>query len=408
MEKSAIVISIYPKQGTAYDKSVGGAAHYIKQILSSLKDWRFTVLAESYGGTVEEYNEENVTIKRCWNSNSFLYWISLVKEIAKRKEKLILINFEFNVFGGRINTLTFFFVILSSFLLGKKIVFIQHQVVGNISDLQVHLNLSTNPIYLLFLDIGIRIYMACCFALSTKIVVFEEVLKERADKLLFIHPHKVAVIPHPIYSRHSEVETSNSVAGTQDEFSLLYFGFVTWYKGADWLVEKTLNENWDKNIKVHIAGGISVTAPSKNFYENFLNLVKSSQVTSHYGYVEEEDVPKHINKSDLMVLPYRVLMSSSGPLATALGYKKPFIISEVLWPYSKTQDFSDAMNEAGISKADLVFSLNDTSFESLLHAIKSEKSKHDKIARFVSILSEKRSLHNISNLYDQLLTENLT
>jgi glycosyltransferase involved in cell wall biosynthesis len=48
------------------------------------------------------------------------------------------------------------------------------------------------------------------------------------------------------------------------------------------------------------------------------------------GFVQENDVGMYFSAADLVVLPYTIGMSSSGPLAVAVAYDRPFIASTAL------------------------------------------------------------------------------
>jgi glycosyltransferase involved in cell wall biosynthesis len=398
-KKIVSVFTIYPQKGSTYDKDVGGAAHYIKNIITSLSDVQWNILAEMRGKNVN-YNEREVTVKRCWRAGSLFMPLTLIRKFVFLPSRYLIVNFEFNIFGSKLNTILFLIPLFFAWISGKRIIIIQHQVIDHIKDLKDHLGLRWSDTVLHFVNIGMRFYLFLLNIFSSKIVVFEEVLKQRLMRYVGLPGEKVFVIPHPIYRAEEAKIVKKELT---DSLNILFFGFITWYKGADWLAEMTVSQRWPKNYVVTFAGGVSHTAPNLAFYSNFLHTIQSSEHAKHLGYVEEEGIPDVVNSSHLFVLPYRTLISSSGPLATALGYEKPFLLSTALAEYMLTADFKEAMNKCELKKEDLFFHLDAGDFLNHLEIIVSDKDTYDKLVRFTTTLSHMRSTESISNKYRQLI-----
>ena len=109
-------------------------------------------------------------------------------------------------------------------------------------------------------------------------------------------------------------------------------------------------------------------------------------------------MPLYFESADLVVLPYRTLMSSSGPLSLAYSFSKPVILSSPLEELLLTKDMPETMQEAGITSEDLLFPLTST-FQEKLSALKKDNAKLRQLTAFSKALGEKRSWNEIGRMY---------
>jgi len=91
------------------------------------------------------------------------------------------------------------------------------------------------------------------------------------------------------------------------------------------------------------------------------------------------------------------MISSSGPLSWALSFKKPFLLSNVLKSYSYSKDFNNSLNEAGLEKTDLFFSLKGDFLKKKIHSL--DKRDIIKLSNFVALLAQKRNSNYLASLY---------
>ena len=107
----------------------------------------------------------------------------------------------------------------------------------------------------------------------------------------------------------------------------------------------------NKNINFIIAGGPSFTQRNKSHYQKYLkkfsNLPKNLKIT---GFVKERQIPLYFSVSDLIILPYRSMISSSGPLSLAFSFEKPMILSNKLKSYLKSKDFNKNLKNIGLNE----------------------------------------------------------
>src|SRR5690606_38212874 len=121
---------------------------------------------------------------------------------------------------------------------------------------------------------------------------------------------------------------------------LLCFGFLAHYKGSDWVVKEIahfLERSRDSHLRLVLAGGESPNHAGKPHYQQFVSdLTKLAMQHRNRieitGFIAESRVSTHFCGADLALFPYRAFMSASGPLALALAFGTPFLLSAPLKP----------------------------------------------------------------------------
>jgi len=118
---------------------------------------------------------------------------------------------------------------------------------------------------------------------------------------------------------------SSAVIRQDQKLHLLFFGFVRPYKGLDVLLNAMAILR-DCEISLEIAGEFW------NDKDEYLKLVKdldiSSKVTIVDRYIPDNEMSQYFSRADLVVLPYRKTITS-GVIATAYGFKKPVLATNV-------------------------------------------------------------------------------
>lgn len=129
---------------------------------------------------------------------------------------------------------------------------------------------------------------------------------------------------HPLYvyaGNRTEVDSSQEAAGT---LNLLFFGFIREYKGLDLLLEAMALLN-NARVKLTIAGEFW---GDKKKYLDILEAGNIKNVEIVDGYVSDDMISGYFEACDLVVLPYRSA-TGSGIIATAYGYGKPVLVTNV-------------------------------------------------------------------------------
>jgi len=402
------VITSFPQKGVIHDKVVVGIASYTKNTLLALKKYnpslKITVFAEILSGKKENYEDNGILVKRVWKRNSFLIFPTLIKNAysLNKDTKNVLVEFEVAMFGDFFYLLFFPVFLLFLRISGRKTTIVMHQVISDINELSGHINLKSGK-KALVLNFFISSFYRTILLLASKAIVFDKVLKDKLSK--YTDTKKIIVIPHGVeqfkddVSRHSARE---KLKISSNDFVVLYFGFLAWYKGADWLINafdaKKAKEN---GIKLVMAGGGNPNHLNKKYYQDYLENIKivcKEKGIVLTGFVNEEDIPLYFKAADVVVLPYRTLMSSSGPLSIAFSFGKAFITSNALEEIFDTQDLKELLESKGLSKQDLIFSSFDE-FNSLVRKLKTNKEFGGGVEDLSLEIAKKRSWEVIGKRY---------
>lgn len=367
--KKIIIVSSYPSKLKIHDEKTVGVASYTKNLLLSLKknkkDLGVEVLAE-YFDKKESYVENGIKVERLWKRNSIISLFSLLKLLVCKKEKQIIFSFEAYMFGDIFINIFFFLMLVALKIFGKKIIIIFHQVVKELKFF-----------YLPFL------------LLVDKVIIFENYFKN-----VLWNSKKVIFIPHAVEDFNIKKQILNNE-------NILYFGYLSPYKGIDFLIEI-----WEKNYgNLIIAGGGNPNHMGNkkyhNFVKNILNKAKEKKIITT-GFLPEEEIVKYFKKTSLVIFPYKMFFSSSGPLSLAFSFEKPFIFSRPLEGYFESPDFKEALKETGLKKEDFIFDFNKKSFEKRLQWA---RNNLEKLSQFSKAMKEKRSWDKIAKIYLQVLEE---
>lgn len=418
-QNSILVISSYPEEGVKYSGKVCALGGYAKNTLFSLNGYfkennenRKIVVLTLKTNKEDMYIENGILVWRIFERNNPLSYLSLLKAIFKFSSiKDILVEFEFSSFGDAKTTLFIPFILLLLWTKGKSTVLVLHQVLDNLSLLTGHLGWKKNSIKVSIYNKLLQFFLFLLILPVKKVVVLEEMLKKRLIAMIGFEK-KIVVIPHGIdewLNLPSGKIARSKINIQKNEFVLLYFGYLTWYKGVDFLIKTIAGQEGiiaGKKIRLIIAGGESVTQKTKIHYKEFVNsiygLAKSSTQITITGFVPEQDISQYFSAADLVVLPYRVFMSSSGALSFTTAFNKPFIISSALEGYFESQDFLSCLKESGLKKENLMFDLNEAKFIQKLKVV-IEPKRLSSLSMFSKLLAQKRGFSSLIPVYANLL-----
>lgn len=408
-----LIIADYPEKGEKYEKN-WGISWYTKRLTDSMSknyNVRFVILAEKGNNNKPKIYNNNILVLRVFDQKrpslfpTILKWLIIFNRI-----KNVDVHSEFCATGGFKNSillLPFLFLIKLS---GKKITYFAHNVVTELNFLAPHLGLKRNSFFIKFLNFGLKYYYGLLGIISDRFAVMDHVIYKRLSK--FVNPQKITL--HPFWTTEPPVLPSSEKTRLKlnikkGEFVLLFFGFISHYKGTDWIiktVKKMHLENKFKNIRLIIAGGKHLLKKDekyyKIFYENIVKAVKNEKNIKITGFIPEDKIPFYFKAADIVVLPYRGIIGSSACLSHAISYKKPFIMSGHMKELLQNQDVETALTKNKISSEDILFSYNYASFTKIISKIQDRKFR-EKIQRASSDLAEERSSTKLTyNLYNNL------
>lgn len=253
----------------------------------------------------------------------------ILRQSIRDRVSIVHLQFELYTFGSVYMNLFVPLMLLMVRLVKKKVVVTIHGVFPKslFDSGQIHKIIPTNVpnrpslLKLLFFCIYHSLYV-----LSSKIIVHSEVFKTWLEEY-GINPKKVVVIRHGVDNPRPRI--------------ILNFGVLTPRKGLETLISAFAKLNVPR-AKLVIAGR------EMPYYQGYLKKLKSL-VTKHKvedkvaftGFLSDEEVHSFFDVAEIVVLPYRVCVSASGPLVTAIQHCKPTIVTE-------TEFF---MEELGVDEA---------------------------------------------------------
>jgi len=406
------MISSYPPQGQVHGKGTVGVASYAKNTILAVgrnKDLKVVVLAEKLAGEKEVYQEGNVEIRRCWRRNKMSSFRQILEQVSKTKTKKVLVEFEMAMFGKPAFNVFFPLLLVGLRLMGKEICVVVHQVVLDFSKMSGHLGEEKKSLKVGVMSLLGLLFFRIILKLSNKVIVFEDFLKERLAGVG--NSNKVWVVAHGVEKKKGLFDKNNlrkKLGLSKDDFVLTTFGFVAWYKGTDWLVEtvvKKLDQNFDKKLKLIVAGGGNPNHKDKEFYKDYLEKIKE-QVKKYpdnirmTGFIKEGDIDSYYQASDVMVLPYRVGMSSSGPLSIAFTNKRPFLVSRPAAEALESGDIKEVFEKNKTEIENAVFDLEGESFWDQVNKL---KKKTGGLSAVSGEIAKVRGWDNIGKRYLEVL-----
>lgn len=411
-----LVISKYPYAGNS--ASFHGVATYTQDTLRAISETtkkKFVVLVQSeYDRPMElDPQNKNILIVPAFDAGLRMFaqlfkWVTTFNQVS-----LIHIHSEFYTSGHPLQMALVVPFVAALKLAGKQVYFTAHNVVNDFSFIANHLGKKRTDVSLKILEKLTPWYYAALGLSVTKLIVLDESVAQKISR--FMQKSKLVVSPHWIHPQKTEVRGRQRLRQkygfTAKEYVLVCYGFMTNYKGIDWLIEAVeylQEQHPDQTIKLVLAGGKAPSQEGKAHYERFYTqlaqrVAKSTQMVLT-GFIPEKQVKNYFSLADIVVLPYRGILGASGSWAQAMAHGKPFLLSEELSPYLTSADAVRLMDQHGLAKKDLVFRRHKKQFASLVTGhIKDQKLAT--LAEFSKAMAQERSATNrIAIEIEQLYT----
>ncbi len=410
----ALVLTSYPKKRTIHGKTTVGVASYAKNTLLAIKKNAYkkvglTVLAEELSDDTG-YTHDGIEVKRIWRRDSFRTFPRLILEIVKhhRDEKTLVIEFELAMFGAIIYLLPFPLFLLIIRLIGKKVIFVSHQVVPSVGEIAPHINVERHSLKAQVFNLGLALFYKSVLLLSNKVIVFEEGLKQKLSS--YGDTKKIIVIPHGVEHFNNTITPASArkrLNIKSNQFVVVSFGYLAWYKGTDWLIHaiseiKNTKKKLSKDITLILAGGPNPNHSDKAYYQRYLkNLTKEAELNgiTITGFVPQNDIPLYYKAADVIVFPYRTYMSASGPLSIAFSFKKPFLLAQSLSGVLHQKDVQETLDQLKINETTLLFKDAGSELADILTKIKKNTKLRAKLSKLSSELAKKRDWSLIGRSY---------
>lgn len=158
-----------------------------------------------------------------------------------------------------------------------------------------------------------------------ELIVHNEICKNLLLKKLNSE-REIHVIPHGNYVDFLPVLPDKG--SSNETFELLFFGQIKEVKGLDLLL-KAMAELVHESAPVHLTIAGKVWKTDLDFYKNLISdLGLTTQISTHFHYIPNDEVASLFQKANLVVLPYRKIYQS-GVLLLSMSYGKPVLCSDL-------------------------------------------------------------------------------
>lgn len=392
-----VIISPFVKKDSDSIK-FSALGSYTKKLVEVLpKENQYYILCQK---SINSYSYKNVKVTPTWGRGSLLFVFQILRQVLIVKPKYIFLQHEVYAFGKNQYIFPYLTILLLFFLriLGKKTIVSIHGVLplkmleSNFIKESGVINLTS----IVKLGTFVMYYFTAFF--STKVIVHNKKLKEYLVNDYKVSRDKIVVIPHPLYT-YSKPQLESKVFKKITKgykYIFLYFGFLSMYKSLDLLIEGFKKANLGKHKAcLLIAGSIPKRLKNDTKYKQYIKRYKSS--TKGYSiiwdtrFINDNELKTYFTRSSALILPYKYLVSASGPLTFAINSNLCVLASK---------SFNDVIQD------DLIFGSSSTDLakyiESFLQSsIKREKNKKA-ILRQKSLWSDNTLKKYYSSLFSAL------
>lgn len=338
------IVSPYPPPNTKHVYGSGVAA-YTKNLAEALRSVdpkiEIHVIADRKEGLPRLYMDNGVIVHRVYDKRP-IYVLQIFKELCKIKPNAVHIQHEYFLYGGLVTAVLFPLLVILSKLVSRKVVVTIHGVIP-LKLLEDQEFKKENGIQgpSLILKLGLILVTKLMVLPSDKVIVHEQFLKKYLVEDYKENPRKIIVIPHGVEDLESlPKDEAKKRLGLEGKTALLYFGYLTGYKGIEELLEayKEIAKKIPNTVLI-IAGGPHPRLVKERWYREWISsLVKKAlniqqEVGDNgkiifVGYVPEDKIPLYFSAADIVVLPYKARIAASGPEALAIAFERPVIVIE--------------------------------------------------------------------------------
>ncbi len=413
--RKLILISPFPPKGSTYKSKHSALASFGKNKVDSMlkadSELRVVVLADKYEND-GSWEDERVEVRRVWKRGSILSYFGVFREILREKDsKEILVEMEWALLGkNQILIIPFPFLLLLTRALGKKNYIVTHGVSLDFSSLSPQLGIKKKSFKSRVYNFGLNAFYFLLVRSAKKIITLERDLADKINGKM--GGEKAVFIPHGVDTKLKTVKKDKArdlLGLDKDEFLIVNFGFLSWYKGSDLLAQAfygLIKNKPKEKLRLVFAGGPSSVHKNNLVYAEFIEkleeVVGKSEKMKITGFVKDEEIPLYFSAADLLVLPYRQFISSSGPLSLAFTFERPVVLSEKLRNYFVSPDIKESAKKSGLAEKDLLFELNSKSLAEKIRWGKREVN-YKKLLMFSRLMRKKRAWELVGKKYVEMI-----
>ena len=159
------------------------------------------------------------------------------------------------------------------------------------------------------------------------VLVHGELAKRRVIDEIGVDEGKIHVMPHGTYQGYYPNHVTRTTARQKlglghDQFVFLFFGNIKGYKGVDALLDAYKKIKSKRNDVVLVMAGRVFDKESES--KIHAHVSADPNILLKPGFIEDSDVQYYFNAADLVVLPYKRILTSGAALLS-VAFERPII-----------------------------------------------------------------------------------
>lgn len=331
------MVSNYPPMG----RPVSEYCFYLVEALGNLDEInRITVLADSAAGEPASETFGKVTIRRCWDFDSYLTPWRLLKTIRSIKPDICWFNITLGSFGM---SLTNFPALLTPIVLERVMRLPTLVTLHNIIDLTNVKEIGLRGGKLAILGTRIATWSLCQTSLVCVLLQEYEPILRRKYNAKNVQVVPLGILGQPINWGASQTKR------------LLCFGIFGTHKRLETTLEAMRSVySEDPEIKLSIVGGSNSHSP--DYLAKLQHQFGSLPNVDFLGYIPENQFAGVFRDCTAVLMPYMTIGGESATLGQTGMYGKPVLVSDLPLFRQKEQEgyalnFIDINNPGSIKAA---------------------------------------------------------
>lgn len=329
------MVAPYPRSVEAHgEESLGGVASYTRCLVEALaRTTDVLVVAPRPEGALRTHSTGRIEVREV----SARDVPRAIRELARYASvDAIHLQFEQHLYGGPRENLRIAGALRAA-RRAKRVVVTIHQVPDLAEVDRAFLRRNGFPPFPRAARAWLRAQYAALARGADVLLVHEPRLQERLVAQYGIAASRIAVVPHGI-ERVAPTYTqprAKALLRAEGKVVLLYFGYVTGYKGVDLLVDalERLDDEARGRLRVIIAGKVPERKLENETFRAGIDALEAriaalGRFVERKGFLTAAQIPLHLEAADAVVFPYRQVFGASGPFALAVGHGRPFLASE--------------------------------------------------------------------------------
>ncbi len=315
--------------------AVAGVPGYLRTLVPAYADAgveRQTIVSQA--GSITSLDVPGVTVRSSWSSGKREFLRS-TRPVTAVGASVLHTQHEVFLYGGPLTAVQLPTVLKRARRHGMATVTTIHGVIdlAGVDRTFVAENGSRLPAPVI--RRAIRTLIGGTARASDIVIVHEELFRERLVTQYGIDPAAVRVVPLPSERVTPRPRDEALAAIGLTGPVVLFFGFVTGYKGLPTLIDAWRRHTAGGGIgELVIAGGPHPRLSGQPAYDAEYAAMKAAATSlprvRWAGYLDDADAATHLSAASLLVLPYTSALGASGPLTHAYAHGLPAIMSDAL------------------------------------------------------------------------------